>query len=292
MTRDSYQEFPCDLCGSTEAVELPHVREYGDPVHICTNCGLVYVRMRRSSAQIADDWSHKIFGEGYSATFPPVKGRLTFVADFIDASLGMEGKKVCDIGAGEGYFLNKAQKEYGAAVFGVEPSAANCSTLKKMGIECFQGTIQEYQDTLNTTGRSPEMDFATMMWTIEASQSPREMLTGAHQILKDGGHIVIATGSRILVPFKKALYNYISKNPGDTHPLRFSFNTLKGILAVSGFEMTHVSRYMDSDVLCMIARKVPQGSKVDWQGDNYLDVYNFFERWHVETQIYYPQDEG
>ena len=41
------------------------------------------------------------------------------------------------------------------------------------------------------------------MWTLENSSEPNEMLRISGNILKDNGFIVISTGSRILVPFKK-----------------------------------------------------------------------------------------
>jgi len=293
MTHDEYKEFPCDLCGKIEAIEVPHVREYtnGQAVHICINCGFVYVNMRRSARIVADDWSDNIFGSGYTAAIPAVKARLTYVAEFIDGNLGLNGKRVCDIGGGEGLFLDMIrQRIYGASPFGIEPSATNCDILADMGIDHYLGTIEEYRDSLR--GADPETDIVTIMWTLENCTSCLDMLTGAHQILKNGGSVVVATGSRILVPFKKPLQYYFGKNTVDTHSFRFSANTLRGILAVSGFEVTHVNRFIDNDVLCMIAKKVDTNKVVEWERDNYLDVYSFFERWHIDTKIYYGEDEN
>jgi 2-polyprenyl-3-methyl-5-hydroxy-6-metoxy-1,4-benzoquinol methylase len=284
----SNKEFPCDICGSKDAVELPHAREYtnGQPIHICKKCGFVHVKHRRSFAQIADTWSKKIYGKGYTAVIPAVRARQTYVADFIEKHLGLRNKEVCDIGAGEGRFPDIIrQPYYGATTFGIEASARNCQLLGKMGIEHFNGTIEDFLAAPKKQKR--QFDIATIMWTLENCQSCREMLAGAWKLLKPGGHVVIATGSRILVPFKKPLYLYLSKNDADTHSFRFSANTLKSILAVSKFKSVHVNRYLDTDYLCIIAKKVDH--VVPWQGDPYLDVYNFFERWHVDTQMYYSE---
>ena len=285
---NNYQEFACDLCGSSDAVEVPHARQYtnNQPIHICTQCGFVYVKMRRTAQQIADDWSDKIFGSGYTAAIPAIKARLTFVAEFIDTNLELRNKKVCDIGAGEGFFLDMIrQDKYGASVFGVEPSSKNCDTLSRMGIDHYLGTIEEYHE--KTVSENQKVDIVTIMWTLENCQSCSEMLAAAHAILKDDGHVVVVTGSRLLVPFKKPLHYYFSKNPADTHPFRFSANTLRGTLAMSGFDLTDVNRYIDHDILAMIARKVDITQTINWERDNYLEVYNFFERWHVETAMYY-----
>ena len=291
MQESTYTEFPCDICGSSDAVEIPHVRDYtgGQPIHICTKCGFVYVQQRRSAEAIAEVWSEEIFGAGYTAAIPAVRARLTFVAEFINTHLNLQGKRVCDIGAGEGDFLDIIrQPKYSASVFGIEPSQNNCARMKNMGIENYMGTIEDYA----ASGGTRRFDIATMTWTIENSQSARRMLEVAHNLLEEGGYVVVATGSRILVPFKKPLYMYLGKRPTDSHSFRFSACTLQAMLAVSQFEVVHTNRYVDHDVLCMIAIKKGKEEKISWKGDNYLEVYNFFERWHADTSIYFPRSNS
>jgi len=290
MDTQQYEEFPCDICGMHDAVEVPHAREYtgGQPVHICMHCGFVYVKQRRSAGAIADVWSDQIFGSGYTAAIPAVQARLTFVAEFINEKLKLQGKKVCDIGAGEGDFLDMIrQSRLGASVFGIEPSKKNCERMQSMGIENFIGTAEEYA----VSSYKRAFDIATITWTIENCQSPRKMLEIVHDLLSDGGHVVIATGSRILVPFKKPLSYYLGKNPSDSHSFRFSARTLEALLAVSHFEVVSTNRYIDHDILCVIARKKSTQEQIPWSGDNYLDVHHFFERWHNETALYYPSEQ-
>jgi SAM-dependent methyltransferase len=282
------RQFPCDLCGSTAAIEVPYVRGYtaGQPIHICKGCGFVYVKVRRSAKEIADTWSNEFFGTRYTANIPAIKARQVYVADFINVNIGLKNKKVCDIGSGEGQFLKIIKaSEYGARVFAIEASKKNCLGLSRMGIRHFNGTIEEYSH-LNAENRLYKADIVTIMWALEACASCREMLSGAYRLLKKGGHVVVATGSRILVPFKKPMHLYFNKSPVDAHAFRFSANTLRGILAICGFEVIHTSRYMDSDILCMIARKQGLEEKNSWTGDDYLKVRNFFRRWHRETAHY------
>jgi 2-polyprenyl-3-methyl-5-hydroxy-6-metoxy-1,4-benzoquinol methylase len=283
----TYDDFPCDLCGSTDAVEMPFSQFYtnNEPVHICKSCGFVYVIKRRTAQSIADSWSDDLYGDGYTARIPAVKARQTYVAEFIDTNIGLKGKELCDIGTGEGQFLEIVRNaEYGAKAFGTEASKKNSAKLAKSGINHFQGTIEDFSKSKQI--KKYKADIATIMWTLENCRSCRDMLAGAYQLLKDDGHIVLATGSRILVPFKKPLNLYLSKNPADTHAFRFSANTLQGILAVSGFEVKHVNQYLDSDILCMIAQKKKKSEKIPWRGDDFIKVYDFFERWHRDT-IYY-----
>ena len=282
---NEYQEFPCDICGNTDAVEVPHSSEYTNdqPIHICRYCGFVYVKKRRSAEKIAEVWSHDIFGSGYTAAIPAVKARLTYVAEFLATNLEICNKIVCEIGAGEGEFLNMIREpKYGALPFGIEPASANCERLRGLGIDCYEGTIEQYVES-----QPKKADVVVILWTLENCQSCRAMVNGALQLLKDGGHVVIATGSRLLVPFKKPLHYYLSSNPADAHAFRFSANTLRALLSVCKFDVVHVNRYIDHDILYMIAQKTDGIKDVVWNRDHYLDIYNFFERWHVDTKMYY-----
>jgi SAM-dependent methyltransferase len=285
---DVYTTYPCELCGGKDFAEILEARVYtnNQPLHVCKQCGFVQVIARRSPERIAEVWSKELFGAGYTSNWSSVKARLTYVADTADKAIGLRDQQLCDIGAGEGSFLKIASgSDYGAKVFGVEPSEANCKAMKAAGISCFQGTIEEYRDGpgANDAGK---FDIVTIMWTLENCNSAVAMLKAAHSVLKPGGHIVIATGSRLLVPFKKPLNMYLSKNPADTHSFRFSVNTLQGFLSVAGFEKTFTNHFIDTDWLVMIGRRAEPGAKIGWKGDDPENVLNFFTRWHTETAYY------
>lgn len=285
---DGLRDWPCDLCGADDAVEIDCARLYteGEPLHVCRGCGFVHVRRRRSAAAIADSWSHEIFGSAYTARIPAVGARLTYVVQFAEQTLGLKGKRLLDIGGGEGVFLDMARgAEYGAEVFAVEPSAAYCEAMTARGIPSFAGTIEDY--LASGQAEPGSFDIVTVMWTLENCQSCRTMLDGAWDLLRDGGHIIVATGSRILVPFKKPLQYYLGPGHQDTHAFRFSANTLRGHLAKSHFEVTETNRYIDNDILCMAARKADRSSEPAWQGDDAEAVLDFFARWHTETTRHY-----
>ena len=277
----------CDLCGADEAAEIEVARLYTNdqPVHVCRNCGFVYVRERRSAQEIADSWSNELYQSNYTARIPAVKARQLFVADTINTTIGLPGKKLCDIGGGEGQFLEIARgPDYRADAFAIEPSESNCVALSKLGVPYHQGTIEDF---VASKGMRGSFDIATIMWTLENCEDCRVMLNAAYDLLKPGGHLVVATGSRILVPFKKPLQLYLSKNPSDTHCFRFSARTLQGLFAVSGFEIEHVNRYIDHDVMCMIGQKTDRSVAISWTGDDWRSVVDFFDRWHLETRDHY-----
>lgn len=279
---NQYQVYPCDLCAETEAVEIPRVREYtnGQVIHVCKNCGFIYVKRRRSFDVIAKVWSDEIFGNLYTARSPLMLARHTYIAEFIDQNVGLKGKIVTDIGAGEGQFLNIVQKNYGANGFGIEHSPRNGELLKRLNIRSFTGALEDY---LKSEEKKEFSDIVTMMWTLENATNPRQILSGAYQILKKGGYVVVATGSRILVPFAKPLSLYLSTNPADTHPSRFSVNTLSSMLSVSGFKVRYINPYLnDGMMLCVIGEKSKIDPQAKIKGDDYREVIDFFERWHKE----------
>lgn len=279
-------DFPCDLCGSDAAAEIEVARQYmgNGRLHVCRECGFVYVRRRRSAQAIADQWSDDLYQTAYTARIPAIRARLTYVAEFIDTRLGLKGKSVCDIGAGEGVLLDQLKRPpYEAKVFGIEPSAANGKLMTDLGIENFVGTIESYVASPQA-GR--KFDIVTIVWTLENCQSCRTMLEAAHGLLNDGGHVVVATGSRILVPFKKPLHYYLEPGEADTHAFRFSANTLARALKLGGFEPVEVNRYIDTDYLVMIGRKA-QTSQDELPVDDWRKVTDFFNRWHDETQRFY-----
>jgi 2-polyprenyl-3-methyl-5-hydroxy-6-metoxy-1,4-benzoquinol methylase len=298
--KESYDKYPCDLCGSTDAVEIPCAREYtgNQPIHVCKNCGLVYVSSRRPTQRIADVWSEEIYetrsdqnvanSVSYSSSIPAVTARLTFVAEVLKSEIKLSDKRLCDVGAGEGHFLELIrQREPSLSILGIEPSENNCRLMESVEIPCFYGTIERFLGE-NEISEGEKFDVTTIMWTLENCFSARTMLDGANSILRDDGYVVVATGSRILVPFKKPLDYYLGGNPSDSHAFRFSAKTLKRYLEITGFEVIYQNRFIDHDVLCMIGKKSAYPPATELSEDDYVEVLNFFDRWHKETIDHFP----
>lgn len=282
-----YREFSCDICGEDRPIEVPYARLYTNdqPVHICGNCGFVYVRNRRPAEEVARVWADEIYGAVYSAQRnPAVISRQVFVAEFLNGNGPVRGKHVCDIGAGEGLFLKYLAAQHGAVGFGIEPSTCNCRLMAECGISCFDGTIEQFRET--DAGSGYRADVVTIMWTLENCTSCIDMLRGARALLPVGGRILIATGSRLLVPFKKPLYLYFSGTPMDSHSFRFSANSLQNALAKTGFRTVATNRYIDNDILCVLAEKTESEDIGLLTKDNPTAVHSFFERWHWETVHY------
>lgn len=230
----------CDLCGSATYTHLPQ-----DPrIAVCSSCGFVFVPMRRSPAEIAASWGDIYLIGEYDPEWPAVKARLYYVAEWIDQNIGLAGKRLLDIGAGKGQFLREAEKR-GAHVFGIEPALSEpVGHVIQHAIE--DGPIVGLHDLIET------FDVVTINWTLENCGDCLAMLRFAREHCKPDGWVVVATGSRLLVPFKKPLSKYLNPNvPADLHCFRWSANSLRMAAYKSGLMALHSNPYNETDWLVM-----------------------------------------
>lgn len=257
----------CDLCGSEERELIPESAKFGSGgVYVCLGCGFVYVANRRSSEDIAKAWG-EIFGEGYTSHWPMVEARLRYVAAYCDKEFSWVDKSVFEIGCGEGRFLDIAM-DYGAAcAHGLEPSlqSDDCN-IRRCSFEEFKVTRQ--------------YDVVCILWTLENCTDCIGMLKKARELTKPDGRLVVATGARIFVPFKKPLSSYFSKNAADTHCFRWSGNSLRRAAHMAGYTEFSINNCAQSDWMVAIAGK-PYSGAIDVRGprDNPTDVLEYFQAW-------------
>ncbi|MFL2679732.1 MAG: class I SAM-dependent methyltransferase [Alphaproteobacteria bacterium] len=236
------------------------------------------------------DWKEKIFKNKfdtstYDSRNPAVFARLTYALEFLKTNITFKNKSICDVGAGKGEFiefLRQADLQL-KEIYGVELSEENSEILKKKNINHFTGGVEEYWKSKTYK----KFDILTLNWTLENTQSAKHCLDICYDLLKDDGVILIATGSRILVPFKKPLQNYIPKKTNlDIHPFHFSANSIKALLNNAGFKSLIYNRYIDTDYLCVIGRKKGKKPKKIKFCDDPKEIKFFFSRWHNESLNY------
>ena len=249
---------------------------------------MVSVIKRRNSKEIANEWSQKIFGKKftkstYTAKVPAVIARQTYVLETLLSQLAVKKKSLCDLGAGEGDFLNMLKKKKIInSLFAVEPSPLNCKALAKNKIKNFCGTIEEFAAKKNVK----KFDILTMMWTLCNTSNCIDVIKAANHMCKKNGHILIAESSRMLVPYKKPIQMYFSKGNPDIHPFHFSKNSLCNLLILNKFKPVYINRYIDSDVLIVIAKKTNIVEKKKLKIDDYKKVNFFFSSWYNDSKKY------
>jgi len=248
----------------------------GQPLHVCKGCGFVQVLNRRTPKDIARAWENSDPGSPiYAADLASVDARHAYVARLIDQNLDIES--ICDFGAGDGAFLEVMRDRFEVRnVLGVSPAWNDCNAMLKKGIECFHGLAEDC-DKIG-------FDIVSLLWTLENTGSCRKTLAAAYNVTGENGHVIVATGSRILVPFKKPLHAYLGTAPLDLHPWRFSYNTLCHLMVSVGFDPIFSNKYRDSEYLVIIGKK---GESVFGPLDDYREVKRFFSRWHLATKTHY-----
>ena len=108
------------------------------------------------------------------------------------------------------------------------------------------------------------------------------MLKIIHKSLNKDGLLLIAESSRVLVPFKKPIYNFfVSKHDtNNTHPWFFSYNSLSNLLEISGFRILSNNRYYDENDLVIVAKKKNKSThKPKIIIDDYKKVLKFLKQW-------------
>jgi SAM-dependent methyltransferase len=258
----------CDLCGSLQwkAIPVPNPRDIG----ICGVCGFVYVRDRRPAHVIASDWGG-IYGEGYNPdAWPAVRARLHYVREWIVSEYKLNAANtVLDIGAGTGTFIGMLADWGGIACAGLEPSDAGegHSLIKR-------GSVEDDIDL-------GQFDFVTINWTLENCHDPIKMLDYARKCCKPDGKVIVATGSRILVPYKKPLSCYLGDNPPDLHCFRWSRRTLEAAMRKAGLWVDRCNPYMECDWLVMSGTPISLAKMDSPPFDPPADVDRFFTGWAV-----------
>lgn len=245
---------PCDLCQSNEGTEIH------PGVLVCSNCGFVYVPGRRDPAAIARAWSEVYASGAYDPSWPGVRARLFYVAEWLDQNYGLAGKSVLDIGAGRGFFLEEVRRR-GAHPVGLEPDVTNAQMIASKDIACFKGAIED-------NFYIGQYDIVTILWTLENTGDCIAMLKWAKRHLNPGGCVAVATGSRLMVPPRKPWSRYVGTLDADLHCFRFSVATLARALLLADFDCTIVNDFEQNDVLLMIGVGADPDNIARWFTDD------------------------
>ncbi len=258
----------CEICGSEKLQPIKFCEFYtkGQPIHVCEGCGFVQVLERRSPEAIYEAWTGCSPGDDiYLSSNAAVAARHAYVAQFMLENI--KPGDMIDVGAADGAFGKML------GWMGMEMAPYN-----------YNGMAEDLDDlpTLDTG----LYDTATLLWTLENCGSATAVIDACKRILKPGGHLVVATGSRILVPYKKPLHQYLGPAPVDLHSWRFTEHTLGHLLNRCGFTVTKTNDFIGCDYLVMIAENKEPRGELSFL-DNHLAVIDYFERWHRFTQGYH-----
>lgn len=268
-------------------------------VYISKKTGTVYHSPNIGAQESLSTWSEKIYSKKintnkiqYTSNNPIMKSRHYYAALFLNDILKKGKIKFCDYGTGEGNFgceLLRVNKKIQFNFTEHSPYIYKntCNLIKKKSKNTFYGHNGSIESSpLNKNFKN--FDAASLLWTLCNCVKPLEILETIHRSLKENGFLLISESSRILVPFKKPIYNFFVQKyeTQNTHPWYFSFNSLSNLLEISGFRIIKNNRYYDENDLVIIAQKKNKKNHLPIiKKDNLQDVLKFFKEWERISQL-------
>lgn len=251
------EKIACPICGEVDIKRFCRKNNY--EIHNCGNCDIAFVWPIPENLKTIYQESYfknnagekKEFGYAdYDKDKEPMKEVFNLYLKKISGLAN--GKKIFDIGAATGYFLDLA-KEKGWQTSGIEISEFAAGEAAKRGHNIFCGNLPE----LNI---EEKYDVITMWDVLEHFNNPKKYLRAVNRILKSSGLLVINTidkkswwarvmGKRwqLIVPPEHLFY--------------YSSHGLRYLLEQSGFEIKEINKIGKKFSLAYIFKML-----YNWQG--------------------------
>jgi len=266
-------------------------------VYISKRTGAVFHTPSNNSQQSLKIWSKKIYSKKidtknikYTSNNPIMRARHYYSAIFLNKYLKNGKKKFCDYGTGEGNFGQELLRINKNIQFNFTEHSPNLhSNTKKKIMKISKHKIFSYNGSIESSGENKNFknfDVCSLLWTLCNCVKPIDVLNAIHLSLKKNGLLLISESSRILVPFKKPIYNFfVSKHDANnTHPWFFSFNSLSNLLEICGFRIIEHNRYFDENDLVIIALKKDKKIHIPQiKIDKLNTVINFLKEWEKNS---------
>lgn len=146
-----------------------------------------------------------------------------------------QGMRLLDVGCSSGAFLASAKK-LGCDVQGVEPATRAAESARALGLEVFNGTLQQ---ACFDEGR---FDAVTLFEVIEHLTAPIALLQEVHRVLRPGGILLVGTGNSAswTVQALGAGWDYFSIDRHGGHISFFNPASMRLAAERSGFELARV----------------------------------------------------
>tara|TARA_B110000003_G_C16626696_1_gene525130 strand:+ start:72 stop:974 length:903 start_codon:yes stop_codon:yes gene_type:complete len=263
-------------------------------VFISKKTGLIY--HDTSHIKIEDTlkiWSTKIFSKIndaknnlYNDDIPYVNSRHHYVLDTLRKKISLKKKNIFYFGFGQGGFLTKISLSGFKNLTGSEISKKNIiltkNRFRKLKLK-LPNILNSNIENINIKNKT---DIGILSWTLCNCNDPMQVVESLSKNIKKNGYLIVAESSRILVPFKKSIYNYFLPNKIDNiHPWHFSFNSLNNIFKYYGFELFYKNKFEEDNNLVLIFKN-SKNYKQKIIFDNYRKVISFLKRWVKESNFY------
>jgi len=227
----------CPICGESNSGKFKIYFDGYIKLYKCLSCTHVAQFSGPGIAMVTteyDDYYDLDFvKKGQEFEYP--KRETVFMDIANRAQKVAKGKKILDVGCGDGHFLHCCEK-LGFETVGVEPS----KLLSEYASKKINGRVINGYYTQNLF---PERSFdvITFIQVIEHLQNPVEILKIAYYNLKPGGVLIIEVPSRLsphFLAYRATRIKWFVKPPDgiiDCHVSYFSPKTMRRLCELAGF---------------------------------------------------------
>lgn len=284
----------CRSCGGSELerfLQLPNmpftdefvgVNDMGSEfledidVYLCTDCLTAQTQKDVDVSAYYEDYQYSVGASPTASRF------FNLLARNLKNSYypGVNGKKVLEIGSGDGEQL-LAFKETGCDVLGFEPSSVLCDLARTKGIESVQGLFTEDSIT-SLPDAFQDVDVVMLSYTFDHLPQPRSFLATAKTILnKTDGLLVVEIHSleKIVERQEFCLFEH-------EHSIYLTESTVSNICEMEGFDVISFNLIPEIDrrANSLIFVATPKGSTLSKQSVSPLTPVDFLSR-NFYTQI-------
>ena len=227
------EEVNCLLCGSNDFAVLATNERFGYRVRnvVCRKCGLVYLNPRPTAAELREYYAgnyardyktdQRSLDELAQVELRNAHQQLAWAAQVADLRPG----RALDVGCSTAAYLSLL-KERGWSVLGVEPNAEMAAFAEqKRDVPVLCGTLGDLPVD------SGLFDLVHMAHVLEHFSNPSAALRTLAGLVREGGYLQIEVPN-VLKPsgWYRDFFHHV-------HLINFSANTLRHMLAETGWEM-------------------------------------------------------
>jgi SAM-dependent methyltransferase len=226
----------CPGCGTARARRV--TREFGIELARCSQCRLVYTRLRLPEPQAHYAGSR----EGALRKYGPIfRGERAHNRDpsydeHLDLLAAVRSPgDLLDVGSHCGFFLRRARAR-GWRTKGVEPSPVSAALAREeFGLDVFTGTLDE------AAFEPGSFDVVVMLDVFEHVDTPRALLRQVRRVLRPGGHLLVKVPNVRYVLTKQRVLGWVPGLLADAldareHLVYYSDATLRRVLMEAGFD--------------------------------------------------------
>lgn len=238
----------CPACNTVDSILA--YEKYGFTFDKCINCETVYMNPRATPEILSEFYSHSVLYAYWDRYIFPAsreirkerifRPRVQRILELCE-QLSLEPGVLVEVGSAAGMFCEEAlATDAFKRVVGIEPSAAQAATCRKMGIDIIESTIEK------TDGVGEPVNIVVSFETIEHVYSPRDFLSRCYELLVPNGLLVLTCPN--YEGFDIMTLGSYSDSLDAEHINMFNPRSLKQLVESLGFEIVEISTPGELDV--------------------------------------------